>query len=95
MYIFKKIMKVTALWNWLGTGQKISLYKKPENNSGVVEKLGNFYQLPHLPNNLGLLYHFDRSFTSRITLEKNYFFLFALNQKKIYRPSRTKIFPKS
>ena len=34
-----------------------------------------------------VLYHFDRMFTSCITPEKNYF-LFALNQNKIYRPSR-------
>ena len=42
-----------------------------------------------------LLYYFDRSFTSRITSEKNYFFIFVLNQKKIYRPSRSSFFQKS
>jgi hypothetical protein len=41
-----------------------------------------------------ILYHFDRMFTSRITAGKNYFFLFVLNQKKIYRPSRVSFFPK-
>jgi hypothetical protein len=30
-----------------------------------------------------------------VTSEKNYSVLFALNQKKIYRPSRSNFFPKS
>ena len=42
-----------------------------------------------------VLYHFDRMFTSRITPKKNYSVLFALNQNKIYRPSRASFFQKS
>jgi hypothetical protein len=42
-----------------------------------------------------LLYYFDQVFTSRVTTKKNYFFIFALNQKKIYRPSRPIFFPKA
>ena len=41
-----------------------------------------------------LLHYFDQVFTSRVTMKKNYFVLFALNQKKIYWPSRPIFFPK-
>jgi hypothetical protein len=45
---------------------------------------------------LTVLYYFDQVFTSRVTTKKKlFFFLFALNQKKIYRPSRPIFFPKS
>jgi len=42
-----------------------------------------------------VLYYYDQSFTSLSYPKKNYFFLFALNQKKNFRPSRSNFFPKS
>ena len=66
----------------------------PPCNLMHCQDLHGFSDCHRFWNLCGLLYHFDHRFSHASHQKMGYFFLFVLNQKKIYRPFWPNFFPK-